>query len=183
MPDTLKCLNLGLIRTSRYSALRLQEKTTKLPKELEFLEEKDFIIIPANNAACLYPCYISDIINTDAGWGTFTVTAPFRRRAYGIEGSVESRFNSNGMNFDTSAGWAFTTAAGIVTGLNWHGFSFALSKFIKDNFTATSQGTMQLDPLRFTDSSVKFTADNLDPYETTLDGEKPTYIIKVVKTY
>jgi len=36
LPDTLKCLNLGLIRTSRYSALRLQEKTTKLPKELEF---------------------------------------------------------------------------------------------------------------------------------------------------
>lgn len=36
LPDTLKFLNLGLIRTSRYSALRLQEKTTKLPKELEF---------------------------------------------------------------------------------------------------------------------------------------------------
>lgn len=146
------------------------------PKELEFLEDKDFIIIPANEAACLYPCYISDIVNTDAGWGTFSVYAPFKKNSSTIQGDVTSKLRSKGLTLGGIGNyWLQTSTSGVVTGIDWNGFNEALNSFIIDNYSTTSQGVQQDNPFNVAQDTVDITADQLD--------EKPTYIIKVVKTY
>jgi hypothetical protein len=144
------------------------------PKELEFLEDKDFIIMPANQAACLYPCYITDIINTEAGWGTFSVYAPFKRNNSVVQGDVNSKLIEKGIQFNTS-GLALQTTNGLVCAFNWNGFEEALRNFIVNNYTATSQSVQQDNPLNISQDDVDFTADQLD--------EKPSYIVKVVRTY
>jgi len=144
------------------------------PKELVYLEDKDFVIIPANETACLYPCFISDIINSDVGWGTFSVYAPFKKSNNAIQGSVTSDLRSNGVIFDTS-GMNIQETNGLVTGFDWNGFITALNEYITKNYYATSQGVTQENPQTIGEDVVDFTADSLN--------EKPTYIIKVVKTY
>ncbi len=144
------------------------------PKELEFLEDKDFIIIPANESACLYPCYINDIVNTDAGWGTFSVYAPFKRSSSVIQGDVNSKLISKGLTINT-AGIGLQTTNGLVCAFSWEGFEEALNQFIVNNFTAFSQGVQQDNPLSISQDDSDFTADELT--------SKPSYIIKVVKTY
>ena len=140
----------------------------------ETLEDKDFIIIPANQAACLYPCYITDINNTDAGWGTFSVYAPFKKNNTAIQGSVTSDLRSKGLSIDTSQ-MNIQTTNGLVDTFDWNGFEMAIKDFITKNYYATSQGVTQENPQTINEDVVDFTADVLD--------EKPTYIIKVVKTY
>ena len=145
------------------------------PKELEFLEDKDFIIMPANETACLYPCFITDIINNlDAGWGTFSVRAPFKRSNSVVQGDVNSKLISKGLSIERGSIGLIETG-GIVTGFNWTGFEQALKNFIEDNYTATSQSVQQDNPLSISQDDTDFTADVLD--------EKPSYIVKVVKTY
>lgn len=144
------------------------------PKELEFLEDKDFIVIPANEAACLYPCYITDINNTDAGWGTFSVYAPFKKNNTAIQGSVTSDLRSKGLSIDTSQ-MNIQTTTGLVCAFDWNGFEMSIKDFIAKNYYATSQGVTQENPQTINEDVVDFTADVLD--------EKPTYIIKVVRTY
>jgi|GEM_PF-5872010 hypothetical protein len=144
------------------------------PKELEFLEDKDFIIMPANQTACLYPCYITDIINSDAGWGTFSVYAPFKRSNSVVQGDVNSKLTSKGLSIEQS-GIGIQTMGGLVTAFSWAGFEDALKTFIVNNYTTTSQSVQQDNPLSISQVDTEFTADVLD--------EKPSYIVKVVKTY
>lgn len=142
------------------------------PKELEFLEDKDFIIMPANEAACLYPCYISDIINTEAGWGTFSVYAPFKRNNSVVQGDINSKLIEKGLSFNPAG---LQTSSGLVTAFDWNSFEYALKNFIINNYSATSQSVQQDNPLNISQDDVDFTADQLD--------EKPSYIVKVVRTY
>lgn len=144
------------------------------PKELQFLEDKDFIIMPANETACLYPCYITDIVNSDAGWGTFSVYAPFKRNNVLLRGHVDSKLQSQNKAF--TAPPSFYTNNGLITAFDWQSFTDSITNYIVDNFTATSQGV---------DQSYELTIDNADTVDFTADDldEKPSYIIKVVKTY
>ena len=63
----------------------------------------------------------------------------------------------------------------MVCAFSWEGFEEALNQFIVNNFTAFSQSVQQDNPLSISQDDVDFTADQLD--------EKPSYIVKVVRTY
>lgn len=143
------------------------------PKKEGFeLKDSDFIIIPANAAACLYPCHVTDITTTDAGWGTFSVYAPFKRTNVVVEGDVNSKLIDRGLSF-IPPGLNYTS--GLVTSFDWASFENALKNFIVNNYFVSSQGVTQNNPLNITQIDDDFNASELN--------EKPSYIIKVVKTY
>jgi hypothetical protein len=145
------------------------------PRELLVLDENDFIIIPANEAACNYPCYIRDVVSTDAGWGTFSVYAPMKRTSNAIQGDVNARVTSKNLTLDVNRLYPQYSLGGMVTAFQLSELESMLDDYITNNFTTTTENVTQNNPMSISQEPVDITAADLN--------EAPIYLIKYIKTY
>jgi hypothetical protein len=149
------------------------------PEELGELTFDDFIIIPSNEAACKYPCYITEVDSTIDGRGTFSVRAPFPKIAAAAVGQIESSlvtrndvdytsyFNqSNGLNFMGG------TNTGYVSSFELSLFFQQLDSYIRNKYYVNADNI----------GNVSIQTDEIEVPAEEL-GSTPTYLIKVVKTY
>lgn len=148
------------------------------PAELE-LSFNDFIIVPSNQAACKYPCYITQVDTSEDGRGTFSVYAPIKRIAAAAVGQIESNLIiDNSVAYDTyfnsSNGIDFIsgTQNQVVSSFNLEYFFNQLDRYLLDKYSVSTDNI----------GNVSIQTDELDIVAEDLE-QAPSYLIKVVKTY
>jgi hypothetical protein len=145
------------------------------PRELEYLDPNDFIIIPANEAACLYPCYIREVVSTDAGWGTFSVYTPIKRNNFSINGDVNARIIKDKGSLEIGRLYPEYSISGSVTAFRLSELESIIEDYISNCFVTTTESVTQNNQQTVSYDETAGTAIDL--------ADMPTYIIKYIKTY